>query len=611
MRKKRKTIVVKKYASSTRIFIVIVSIIILVGMIFFRLYYLQIKQHQYFSDIASRQYNNKKELLPRRGEIMFREKEGLVPVAVNKDMPTVFIVPNEITEKEEVIQKLVAILGLKKEVVREKVYKKNDPYEVIKKKITKEEYDNLKKENLEGVYFQQERWRYYPGNELAAQTLGFLGYSEEGLVGRYGVEQQFDKILSGEKGLVEEDNDARGRWISIGKRIINPSMDGSDLVLSLDATIQFEAELALANAVKKHGADGGKIIVLEPKTGKILAMASNPTFNLNQYSEADVAVFRNPIVSDTYEPGSVFKIITMAAGLDSGRISPGTKYFDKGVVHIAGFDIKNSDEKAYGEQTMTEVIEKSLNTGVIFVEKLLGNHLFANYIDKFGFGKKTGIDLPGEVSGNIKNLKITRDVNFYTASYGQGVSVTPLQLAMSYGTIANEGVLMKPLIVDTIKSAGGHKKTIEPKEVRQVISKESAWQASLMLESNVQNGHGKLANVPGYRIAGKTGTAQIPDREHGGYVEGATIGTFAGFAPVDNPAFVMVVIIDHPRDTEWAAGTAAPVFGELSKFLLNYFAIEPTKEYSTKDLEIFDKKHNYLDVVTEEEDIKRRSTHLE
>ncbi len=603
MRKKKKKISGKKYVSSVRIFIVIVAIVILIGTIFSRLYWLQVERHQYFSDIASRQYSHKKELLPRRGEIMFKERDSLIPAAVNKDMPTIFIVPNEVVDKERTVQRLSDILDLDVEVVRQKVFKENDPYEIIKKKTSKSECSKVKEEKLLGVYFQQERWRYYPGNGLASQTLGFLGYSDKGVVGRYGVEQQFDEILSGEKGFVEEDSDARGRWISIGKRIINPSMDGSKLVLSLNPTIQFKIETALANAVKKHGADGGKIIVIEPKTGKILAMAANPTFDSNKYSDTEVSIFKNPIISDTYEPGSVFKIITMAAGLDSGRISPGTTYIDTGLVRVAGFDIKNSDEKAYGEQTMTEVIEKSLNTGVIFVEKILGNTLFSGYVNKFGFGEKTGIDLPGEVRGNVRNLKTKRDVNFYTASYGQGISVTPLQLAMSYGAIANEGILMKPSIVDMVKSASGLKKETEPVEVRQVVSKESAYQAALMLESNIQNGHGKLADVPGYRVGGKTGTAQIPDRENGGYVEGATIGTFAGFAPIDNPAFVMVVIIDHPRDTEWAAGTAAPVFGELSKFLLNYFSVEPTKEYSTEDLETFDKKHNYLDtVIVEKED---------
>ena len=602
MNKKKKKISVKKYVSSVRIFIVIVAIIILIGTIFFRLYWLQIQRHQYFSDIASRQYSHKKELLPRRGEIMFKEKNSLVPAAVNKDMPTIFVVPNEVIDKERTVQRLADILDLDIEVVRQKVFKENDPYEVIKKKTSKSECSRVKEEKLLGVYFQKERWRYYPGNGMASQTLGFLGYNEKGVVGRYGVEQQFDEILSGKKGFVEEDSDARGRWISIGKRIINPSMDGSKLVLSLNPTIQFKVETALANAVKKHGADGGKIIIIEPKTGKILAMAANPTFDSNKYSDAEVSIFKNPIISGTYEPGSVFKIITMSAGLDSGRVSPNTTYNDTGAVSANGFTIRNSDKKANGQQTMTEVIDKSLNTGVIFVEKLLGHKLFQKYLQKFGFGEKSGIELPGEVRGNLLNLKHNRDIAYFTASFGQGISVTPLQLVMAYGAIANKGVLMKPLIVDTIKSSGEGTKKNEPVEVRQVISEETARQASIMLESNVQNGHGKLAGVPGYLVGGKTGTAQIPDRIHGGYLEGATIGTFAGFAPIDDPVFAMVVIIDHPRDTEWAAGTAAPVFGELSKFLLNYFSVEPTKEYSTEDLETFDKKHNYLKVVAEDAD---------
>jgi len=372
MRKKRRKTSVKKHVSSTRIFVVVAAIVILIGAIFFRLYWLQVKNHQHFSGIASGQYSNKKELLPRRGEIMFKEKDSLVPAAVNKDMPTIFVVPGEVIEKERTVERLSDILGLEQEIVKQKVFKENDPYEIIKKKVSKEECRMVKEEGLSGVHFQQERWRYYPGSELASQTLGFLGYNEEGVVGRYGIEQWFNEILSGEKGFVEEDSDARGRWISIGKRMPNPSADGSRLVLSLNPTIQFKIETALTNAVKKHGADGGKIIVIDPKTGKILAMASNPTFNSNEYSNAEVADFRNPIINDAYEPGSVFKIITMAAGLDSGRISPGTTYVDTGLVQVAGFNIKNSDGKAYGEQTMVEVIEKSLNTGVIFVEKILG-----------------------------------------------------------------------------------------------------------------------------------------------------------------------------------------------------------------------------------------------
>ena len=537
---------------------------------------------------------------------MLKSGENFFAGAVNKEMPTVFVVPIEIKEPTGVIDKLTDVLKVDKEMVKKKVLKKNDPYEVIKRKASEEEVNLIKQANLEGVHFENEKWRYYPGDELAAQTLGFLGYNNKGeSVGRYGVEQYFNKVLSGRKGSLEEDSDVSGRWIAVGKRFMNQAVDGSDLILSLDQTIQFKAELALKNAVKKHGADGGKIVIMDVPTGKILAMASLPTFNPNEYSKFDSKTFRNPIISDNYEPGSVFKIITMSAGLDSGRVSPNTTYNDTGAVTANGFTIKNSDEKAHGQQTMTEVIDKSLNTGVIFVEKLLGHKLFQKYVRKFGFGEKTGITLPGEARGNLSNLKHNRDIAYFTASFGQGISVTPLQLIMAYGAIANKGRLLRPIIVDTIVSPGGVKKRTETKVVRQVISESSARQASLMLEDNVLHGHGKLAGVPGYRIAGKTGTAQIPDRIHGGYVQGATVATFAGFAPVDNPKFAMVVIIDHPRDVEWAAGTAAPVFGDLSRFLLGYYSIKPTEKYTQKDLEIFNKKHQYLNLSLEKKDEKK------
>ncbi len=596
--KRKKTF--KKPISLLRFYTVAVFFLVLGGAIFFRLFWLQIKQHNYYTALADSQYQTVKELKPQRGEIFLRGREENFAVAVNKEIPTVYVVPGEIENKEEAVTKLADTLDLEKEMIRQKVYKKDDPYEVIKRKISEEEFKKIRELNIKGVHFEKERWRYYPGGELAAQTIGFLGYGQRGLTGRYGVEQYFDDVLRGQKGLLKEDRDVAGRWISIGQRKVSPSRDGSDLVLSLNQVIQFKAELALKNAVEKHQADGGKIIITEVGTGKILAMASWPTFNPNEYSRYEAGEFKNPIISGNYEPGSVFKIITMAAGLDTGRVSPNTTYNDTGSVVADGFEIRNSDEKAYGQQTMTEVIEKSLNTGVIFVEKLLGHKLFAKYVKKFGFGQKTGITLPGETAGNISNLKTKRDIEFFTASFGQGISVTPLQLAMAYGAIANKGILLKPIVVDKIIHPDGKEEVTEIEEVGRVISQTSARQASLMLESNVQNGHGKLAGVPGYKVAGKTGTAQIPDKINGGYLEGATIGTFAGFAPVDNPIFAMVVIIDHPRDVEWAAATAAPVFGEMTKFLLDYYGVKPTEDYSPEDLEMFDKKHNYLDVKLSE-----------
>ncbi len=549
-----------------------------------------------------RQYKLQKELLPRRGEIFLQGKDGKFAVAVNKKMMTVYVVPMEVEDKEKVVKELVRILKVNEKDVRAKVNKKNDPYEVIKKRISEEEYAQLKEKSLPGVHFEAENWRYYPANELASSVIGFLGYDSKGVSGCYGIEQYFNDLLAGKTGYIEEESDAFGGWISIGKRNKESSVDGVNLLLTINQIIQFKAELALKNAIKKHQADGGRIVIMDVKTGSILAMATVEKFNPNEYFKFSASDFKNSIVNDSYEPGSVFKTITMAAGLDSGRIAPSTTYNDTGAVHVAGFTIKNSDGKAYGEQTMTEVIEKSLNTGVIFVEKLLGHKLFRRYVESFGFGQKTGIELPNESPGDLRNLKSKGDVEYFTASYGQGISVTPLQLVMAYGAIANNGVLLKPKIIDSyIKSEGGQEK-VETKEVRRVISRLTAEQITDMLVSNVINGHGKLAGVPGYKIAGKTGTAQIPDKVNGGYLEGATIASFAGFAPADDPIFAMVVVIDHPRDIEWAAGTAAPVFGELSKFLLDYYRVKPTELFSEKDLEIFDKKHNYLDIVLNDEE---------
>ena len=308
-------------------------------------------------------------------------------------------------------------------------------------------------------------------------------------------------------------------------------------------------------------------------------MAQEPSFDLNQFSSVeDASFYRNSLISDSYECGSVFKPFTMAAGLDSGKISPETTYYDSGSVVEAGFEIKNSDLKANGQQTMTNVIEKSLNTGVIFVEKQLGNDNFLRYVEKFGFGQLAEIDLPNEAKGNISNLKTNRNIEFFTAAFGQGITVTPLQLVTAYAAIANGGNLFYPQILEYRQTPQGEKISQKSRLRRKVISDQAARQVALMMESNVVNGHGKLAAVPGFRVAGKTGTAQIPDKEKGGYLEDATIGSFAGFAPVEDPRFAMLVVIDNPRDVQWAESTAGPVFGELAKFILEYYGVQPTEE---------------------------------
>ena len=320
-------------------------------------------------------------------------------------------------------------------------------------------------------------------------------------------------------------------------------------------------------------------LVMDPITGKILAMANAPDFDPNKYAETeDYGLFLNPAVSSTYEPGSIMKPIAMAIGIDEKKVSPMTEYVDTGSVTESGYTVRNSEGKVYGRSTMTKVLEDSINTGMIFVERSVGHKVFAERLRRFGFGEKTGVKLPAESGGDLHNLNDFRiGIQFYTAAYGQGITVTPLQMVSAYAALANGGVLMRPQIAESIGHADGQVEMIQPEEIRRVISKETSEAIGHMLRSVVVNGHGKRADVPGYEVVGKTGTAQVAKTDGGGYEEGKTIGSFAGYAPRENPRFVVLIKVDNPKDVQWAESSAAPAFSQLMRFLLEYARIEPTE----------------------------------
>jgi cell division protein FtsI/penicillin-binding protein 2 len=332
----------------------------------------------------------------------------------------------------------------------------------------------------------------------------------------------------------------------------------------------------LEKLIEKWGADGGSVIIMDPATGAIKAIASKPDFDPNRYfEEEDLNVFLNPATQIQFEPGSVFKLITMAAALDSGKVAPSTYYEDEGVVHVDGYNIRNSDLKAHGRKTMTNVLELSLNTGAIFAQQQTGKEVFEKYIKDFGFGFPTGIELEGERGGDLSNLENKKtDVNFATASFGQGIAVTSLQIITAVSAIANNGKLMQPYIVDKFIHSDGSETETEPEVVRQVISPQTANRLSAMMISVIKNGYGKQAGVSGYNIAGKTGTAQIPSKEKRGYSD-ETIHSFIGFGPVPDPRFVILIKLDKPKGISFAADSTSPAFGELAKFLLNYYQVLP------------------------------------
>jgi len=585
------------------LFFVILTFAIL---IVFRLYNLQILSREYYLALSQGQHSIFSDLVPKRGELFLKDKDGTYPVAVNKKTKMAFAVPKEVENPEETAWRVAKALDLDEGDIKTKLSKPNDMYEVLKHRLTDEEIAAIKSLDLKGIHLSDETFRYYPAGELAAQVLGFVGWKGDNLGGRYGIENYFNEELSGQEGTLFQYKDNAGRWIPTGVKELTPAQNGKDLVLTVDRIIQYAAEKILKGAIAKFEADQGTVIVMDPSTGRILALANYPDFDPNNYQKEDIKNFRNIAVSDAYECGSVYKTITLASALDDGKISPDTTYIDTGEVREAGYTIKNSDFKAHGLQTMTYVLEESLNTGAIYAEKLLGNNDFLDYTKRFGFGEITGIDLPGESAGNTANLKnLKRDINFFTASFGQGITVTPIQLVSAYNAIANGGVLMKPQIIEEIIDGQGNSKEIKPQEIRKVISQKADNEIIQMLVSVVDNGHGKPAGVPGYAVAGKTGTAQIASRETKGYEEGINIGSFAGFAPANNPQFTILVRIDNPKTVEWAESSAAPVFGELMKFLLDYKNIKPTREFTQADLNKFAQSHNLSEFYIQSEKQKK------
>lgn len=548
-----------------------------------RLYVIQVYGHDKWVALAENQHFLFRDIAADRGEISIRDNEGMYPIAVNREYEMAYVVPRDVTEKDRTAIELSRALGMDAGEIREKLGRPDDPFEIVKKRLTDDEAARVRELRLPGVALLPEKYRYYPAGELASQVIGFASLDEQARAG-YGIESFFDQELRGSDGKLSQEKDAGGRWIPFSDREIVGARNGDSLVLTIDRVIQYETEKILKEAIGKYRADSVTAIVMDPKTGEILSMASLPQFDPNRYSEeTDYSRFLNPAVSLAYEPGSVVKPLTMAIGLEEGKVSPDTEYVDTGVVSIGGYNIRNSEDKVYGRSSMTKVLEESINTGVIYVEKQVGNKAFRDYFKRFGFGEKTGVELPAELAGNIRNIDDTRrDIQFYTASFGQGITATPLQLVAAYGALANGGKLMRPHIVSRIIRAVGETEEVEPETVRQVLGEEASRKIGKMLRNVVTNGHGKRADVPGYLVAGKTGTAQVAKSDAKGYEDGVSIGSFVGYAPLDDPRFVVLVKIDNPKDVQWAESSAAPTFGQIMKFLLEYSKVQPTEETKKK-----------------------------
>ncbi|MHB1159046.1 MAG: peptidoglycan D,D-transpeptidase FtsI family protein [Chloroflexota bacterium] len=542
-----------------------------------RTYSYQVVEYQRFRDLASEEHTMKKEIVPRRGDILDRDGH---PLAISVMYHSLYAYPPSVKDQAAAASTLSRLIGEPPEAIQAKLQSSGNSAVVIKRKLPAEVSTKIANLDLPGIFLQREPFRGYPEGSIAAQLLGFVGKDFKGLAS---LELSLDRELGGEPGLLDAERDTIGGEIAIGRRELVPPRDGSDAILTIDRAIQRMVERELASALKEFKGRGGFIIVMDPKTGGILAMASQPSYDLTAedvYDAKRQELYKPTAVTDIYEPGSVIKIVTMAAGLEEKLVNPNTIFNDTGVATIDGVRIRNWDLGSHGRETMTQVLINSCNVGAQYVSGLLGPERFYRYLDAFGFGKPTGIDLPGEASGRFRTPKDpawTR-VDLATNAYGQGIAVTALQMVTAVAAIANDGVLMKPVVVKAFRQ-GDSIREVPPVQVRRVISSQTAKTLTEMMIHVVEDNSLKLSMVPGYKIAGKTGTADLPTAA--GYTSGATYASQVGFAPVDDPKFAMLVRIDDP-EKKFGGQVASPVFKRIAEQLFAYMKIPPSDPAKAK-----------------------------
>jgi cell division protein FtsI (penicillin-binding protein 3) len=537
--------------------------LILVG----RLVQLQIIQHDRLAAQSDRQYLRTVEITSGRGNIYDRNRNQL---ATNIQVESVYADPKSITDKNNTARILATALKLNPKAVLKKL--RSDRHFVwIKRKGEMNAIEKLKQLDLSGIGFIAEAKRYYPKRKLAASTLGFVGLDNQGLAG---VEHFHQAVLKGNPQRSVLEKDARGRflWTTAYAQEINKGK--RDVVLTLDEVIQFTAERELKKQVQEYQAKSGLAIVMDPFTGAIYALASAPEFNPNNYSAYPKSFWRNDAVASAYEPGSIFKPIVAAATLEEGLAGPDDIFFcENGSLRIGKSRIGEADNHQFGWMTLRNIIAKSSNIGAIKIAQKLGKDRFFGYMQKFGFGGKLGIDLPGEASGSLQSLPQWSGLSLASMSFGHEIAVTPIQMASAIATIANGGTLVRPRMTQSILKNGVIEKNFEPEVMQSVLSEETSRQMINILKSVVKTGTGRKAAVPGFEVAGKTGTAQKIDPATHSYSKSKYLASFIGFVPADAPRLVILVMIDEPQKSYWGGEVAAPVFQRIARKTLRYLNI--------------------------------------
>lgn len=534
-----------------------------------RLLFIQFFRASYLKGIAKKQYNLFVELEPRRGTIY---DTNLKPQAVNISIDSVYAVPNEIPDKDKEIiaRQLLPILGIDYAYLKDKLYRQK-AFIWLARKITAQQSQAIKNLHIKGLGFLKETKRCYPNGYLASHIVGFAGLDNTGLEG---IELLYDKILKGESGFAFFLRDARQKQLDLSEKIVLPK-DGYDLILTIDEVIQYIAERELDKVYRAYHAKNASLIVMDPHTGAILALAKRPTFDLNEYAKVTKGQIHNSAICDLFEPGSVFKIVTASAALEEKKVVEEDKFFcENGSYRVASHILH--DHQPHGWLTFKQVIEESSNIGTTKVAQILGPDTLYRYVRLFGFGTKLGIDLPGEISGSIKEPRFWSKVSIGAVPIGQEVGVTALQLVAAISVIANGGQLMQPYLVKEIRDKHGETiKSVSPLLIRKVISLDTAARMKKILTGVIEEGTGRLAKVPGFIVAGKTGTAQKLE-PNGAYSHDKFIASFIGFAPTEDPAIAVVVTVDEPRPYYFGGVVAAPVFKNVVSDTLKYLKTNPS-----------------------------------
>lgn len=562
-----------------RIKLILFIIFCAAGVILVRLFFLQAISGAYYRAQASRQQNFSQILDPRRGNIYLRERNGgLFPLASTKEGYLLFINPRILKDVEDVYEKLSKISPLEKGDFFMRSSKTDDPYEEIAHKLDRASAEKIQALKIQGVGVSPEEWRVYPAKSMAAHVVGFLGYKGDELSGRYGVERYFEDALKGKVGYLDGAHSAGGILLELGKNIFDPPKEGYDVILTLEPNVQAFLEKKLSDVRKEWNPARGGGIILEPKTGKIIAMASFPNFDPNSYGQAEsLEVFVNPQVESQFEFGSVFKTLTMAAGINERVVTQDSAYFDKGYLDLDGYKIQNFDKKGRGLTTMQDVLNESLNTGAAFVAQKLGKDNMRKYFTAYGLAEKTGITLPGEIAGNILNLNSPRDVEYATAAFGQGIAVTPLEFTRATAALANGGKIMKPYIVERIIRPGLGDIITFPEEVRQVLTPETSETISAMLSKVADNALlGGAVKFTNWTTAAKTGTAEIPLQNKKGYSEDY-LHSFLAYAPAFDSRFLLFLYIERPEGVQYASQSLGKYYEQIMQFLLTYYDVPPDR----------------------------------